>query len=403
MARDAASTSINEANSDAMELDDPEVVAPVKKKAKSSKKISAKQVVDEIVNDTAQASTSTQSLPDTSMLTASSSTSQKTARRAPVRYAWRTYSENISQMEDVLRRVKDLQDQGQGSSHLLDAKQRAPYTLEGATLTTDCYMGPIQSQSLQSIPVDTGKTLSKLVDEEERPGVLLNVGGHVYSVDWLPQTNNDMQYMCVSASMQARATTLIGEKLISKIVPARVQIWSIDQDYESSLTHVLCFNQGCITYIRWVPISSSSKGDSSILGLLSACMQDGTVGIYSVPHSSNFKRQKGPLYLKMDPLVQLNVKKGVPTCMEWHGADKLAIGYSDGWISVWSISSCLQVGTRRARPQILSKLSASPITCVSWHPDGRRIFSSSHDGSARCTLLDHPHLSTTIYHSRGEL
>jgi transcription factor C subunit 6 len=333
--------------------------------------------------------------PDTFIL-AEASIGRAARHRAP-------RQDSLAQEEDVLiniiaKKVEELLNAGAGASGAVGASKQARYRPNAEGTTSSCYMGPIQTQSLQSLAVDKSKPLAKLVDDSKKPGALFNVGGHVYSLDWLPTGDRELQYICVSASLEKNPHTTFGDRLVSEKRPARLQIWSIDEWYQAKLQKVLCFEQGWISTVRWLPMSTSFDKSTSILGLLSASMQDGSVGIYAVP-----RHPSGTTHIKVEPLVELNVKKGVPTAMEWFDADKVAVAYSDGWVSIWSLTLCLKATTINARPLIFSRVSTSPVTSLAWHTDGEQLFVSSFDGSIRCLQLSHPQSSTTVYHSREVL
>lgn len=317
-------------------------------------------------------------------------------------------------MDVVVDQLRAMLVDGQGSFSKIDPYFPAHMTSNGTTRNTgksfECYMGPVTGQSLQSIASHNGRSLADLVDDEGKQGCILNAGGYVYSVDWLPYNGkgkSDVQYLCISASNDEKPITLIGEKVAaSSPSPARLQIWSVSITYETKLDMILSFDQGRISCVRWLPISKPVIEESdSILGILSACMQDGSVGIYAVPRldSVNDNHNGGMVpVLKLSPLVTLQVNKGVPTSLDWINADKLAVAYSDGYVSIWSLAKCLERGSKRARPQIFTKVSSSPISCISWDSNGQQIYASAYDGSARCMQLAHPHLNTELHHSRGE-
>jgi WD40 repeat protein len=268
----------------------------------------------------------------------------------------------------------------------------------------ECYMGPIQGQSLQTIHRYTSRRLAGVVDDEAKPGSLFNAGGYIYSLDWrLTNSESELQYICMSVSLEDTPQTLLGEKTSS--TPARVQIWSIDQETNAKLELVLCFDQGRISCVSWVPITKPiSAGDKPVLGLMSACMQDGSVQVFAIPRPESVARGEAEEipFLKLDSLVELNVKKGIPTAMEWCNADKLAVAYSDGWVSTWSLERCLLVGSKHARPLTFSLVSHSTISSISWDSRGNQVFVSAYDGCIRSMQLAHPDMSTSLHHSRGE-
>lgn len=159
--------------------------------------------------------------------------------------------------------------------------------------------------------------------------------------------------------------------------------------------------------VRWIPLLRTFGDVEAWIGLLTVAMHDGTVGIYVVPHPDAIERPQsdgeGVPCLRLNPLVQLDTRRGAPLCMEWLNVDKLAVGYTDGFLAVWSLSRALRLAERGvARPLLYTRVSRSALSDVAWDTNGSHVYSASYDGSLYATTLAQPDYSTTLLHSRGE-
>lgn len=131
----------------------------------------------------------------------------------------------------------------------------------------------------------------------------------------------------------------------------------------------ICTKFGKAIELKWFPgghdylsgpqhSSSSNLNNSKTslrrLGILAGVFLDGTVRLFSVPHphdvdaSSNSGAEdleeeqglKAPIYLNLDPVLTLAIPNKVATSLSW-GGERLAVGYSDGWLAVWNVGKCL--------------------------------------------------------------
>lgn len=267
----------------------------------------------------------------------------------------------------------------------------------------DCYIGTLKSQKLQKLPIRLGQTLAVLTDDKDQTGSLLNAGGYVYSLDWLRVSGDStLQYVAVSASLEESPKTIIGERIATgSQIPSSIQVWSINELFVTTLEYVVCCNQGRIAALRWVPTDFSEN--PALLGVIAACMQDGSTSFLPVPRRDSVGESHTSVrYLRIKPSLSLNVGKAVPITLEWYKDNRLAIGYSDGWLAIWDLASCLRAGSRNARPLSYTRIAFSPISSLVWHPTGREIFVASYDGVTRSVSMATPHMGTIINHSRGE-
>ncbi|CDW98508.1 hypothetical protein [Sporisorium scitamineum] len=226
----------------------------------------------------------------------------------------------------------------------------------------------------QEVPVQIAKGTSKRLDSlgvVPDEGHLLNAGGHVYALDWVPvpvHLNTGKEYFVVSAAASKAPLTMIGQKQ-ARPVPASLQIWSVAPDSpvasssaatsgekdkgEARLEMVLCHEAGAAFKLAWCPIGhdfvDSKEGDTPRrLGLLAGCFADGSLSVFSVPHP-DFVRGKGsknppqgPMHIRLDPILRLEHPQQAATSLAWAGGELLAFGGSHGWIGVWNAGQILR-------------------------------------------------------------
>ncbi|TKY88193.1 hypothetical protein EX895_002903 [Sporisorium graminicola] len=233
-------------------------------------------------------------------------------------------------------------------------------------------VGPPDQEILVQIPNGTSKRLDSLgvVPDE---GHLLNVGGHVYALDWVPvpvHLNTGKEYFVVSAAASKAPLTMIGQKQV-RPAPASLQIWSIAPDTAAStsaangekgkgqarLEMVLCHEAGAAFKLAWCPsghdfadADSNEKqgGAPRRLGLLAGCFADGSLSVFSVPHpefvrsKQSEKPSEGPLHIRLDPILRLEHPQQAATSLAWAGGELLAFGGSQGWVGVWNTGHILR-------------------------------------------------------------
>ncbi|CBQ69951.1 conserved hypothetical protein (C-terminal fragment), partial [Sporisorium reilianum SRZ2] len=223
----------------------------------------------------------------------------------------------------------------------------------------------------QEVPVQIAKGTSRRLDSlgvVPDEGHLLNAGGHVYALDWVPvpvHLNTGKEYFVVSAAASKAPLTMIGQKQ-ARPVAASLQIWSVAPDSaaadgkkskgEARLEMVLCHEAGAAFKLAWCPIGhdfavaevDGKKGGSPRrLGLLAGCFADGSLSVFSVPHpdSARSKQSKKtgeePLHIRLDPILRLEHPQQAATSLAWAGGELLAFGGSHGWIGVWTIGRIL--------------------------------------------------------------
>ncbi len=172
----------------------------------------------------------------------------------------------------------------------------------------------------REVPVQIAKGTSKRLDSLgviPDEGHLLNVGGHVYDLDWAPipvHLNQGKEYFAVSAATTKAPLTIIGQRQ-SPPAPASIQIWSVSPDSpasvaassssagmqssgnqishkgEARLEMVIYHDAGAAFKLAWCPIGHDyidatdvkKSGKPRRLGILAGCFADGSISVFSVP------------------------------------------------------------------------------------------------------------------------
>lgn len=251
--------------------------------------------------------------------------------------------------------------------------------------------------------------LSEAMDDADTTGLLINTGGHVYSIDWAPQIYTDVskEYLAVSASLDAAPRSMIGRFLEQGASSATIQIWSTDLNKEAQLDYVCCFKSGRISCLRWAPLPSLFDSDTSLgsIGLLAVAFQDGNVALFSLPKdahmSVNAEDNSETRHLSIDPLIRFDAHQGVPISLAWHDLDTLAVAYSDGHLAVWSVTDALALSPRVTHsPSLYHRVGRSALIDIAFDTEGKNIFSAGYDGALRVTPLDEPEFSSVLSYQR---
>lgn len=302
-------------------------------------------------------------------------------------------------------------DQDQEAITALDANQE-PIDLSDARFANIANLGfqengPICGDVLhlsvgppdQEVPVQIAKGTSRRLDSlgvVPDQGHLMNAGGHVYALDWVPvpvHLNTGKEYFVVSAAASNAPITMIGAKQQANL-RASLQIWSVSPDSaassakgEARLDMVICHQAGTAFKLAWCPIGydygeASSSDDNSEqqtsihrLGVLAGCFADGSVSVFSIPHPEcvarkhTKSRSDEPIYVELEPIVKLEHPLESATSVCWAGGEMIALGGSKGWLGVWNIGRmlrCEHAVTQVAAPDYVVRAHRSAITDVTF-------------------------------------
>ncbi|PWY99359.1 hypothetical protein BCV70DRAFT_117252 [Testicularia cyperi] len=323
-------------------------------------------------------------------------------------------------------------------------------------------LGPPGSETLQTIRRGAGLRLDS-TGLESNDGHILNAGGHVYDVDWahVPiHLNRGKEYFIVSAAPRTFPRTFIGDK-VSGPLPDTLQLWSLSPDSDvtkgkAKLELVICHDLGTAYKLAFCPVghdyapsASEKKGETVCgtkpriarrLGVLAGCFADGSVGIFSIPYPEDIVasinttdaaeigvNDGDAMYIRLDPVLRLEMPKAAANCLAWAGGELLAVGSSIGYVAIWDVGSVLrrqqnEVGTGSEAsaltslvPSFYMRLHRAAVTSVTWvlqpsiTSDGlmewdslpRLLSSTSLDGWVTLTDVMDPQSSSSIERSRS--
>eukprot|EP00871_Galdieria_phlegrea_P005426 jgi/Galph1/5885/GphlegSOOS_G4431.1 len=168
---------------------------------------------------------------------------------------------------------------------------------------------------------------------------LCYTGGEVWAIDTLYR--DDKIYLALSAYQQQSKLHRLRERYHRR---GLIQFW----EYDMKTQIIGCIF--CITHegdfcrhLRWFPTSGREYKDSGTLGLLLACLGDGSLQIFRVlDHASHQQKSKGePLIVQNDSLFNFpkDDSSGVITTAEWSVDGSWVIaGDTTGTIHLWKIN-----------------------------------------------------------------
>lgn len=306
------------------------------------------------------------------------------------------------------------------STHSSDSGYHELYPEAGDKISLQ--IGPKKKQQTVSLRRHESLHVDEVWKDDEKEGHLFNVGGHVYSLDWAPlpyHLQDGKEYLAVSAALTPYARSILGDK-VTEATPGEIQIWSISPRLKNgkgraTLEMVLCSQKGRASAIQWCPGGCDAETGGRRLGLLAAAMQDGSVEVLPVPWPEDVKVPRGQMrHLAVQPTLIFDLRGAVPLCLDWLGADKLAVGYHDGTLAIWAPN--LRRPEQIARnsfppaPIYLHKVARAAISALTWNRDQNlgpelplQLFYSSLDGTIGNLDLSLPYLPTTLYITRDPL
>ncbi|KAJ1952374.1 hypothetical protein IWQ62_006238, partial [Dispira parvispora] len=312
-------------------------------------------------------------------------------------------------------------------------------------------------------------------------GYVLNTGVPLWGLDWRCdyQSNGSTEYLATggfSRENHPLRSTAIGVRQPAN--PGAILIWEMStQNLENSSSEVgnkprvalaLLHEYGNVMDLQWAPVyfpkGSQSKprrekqnsADVNHLGVLAATFGDGRLVVFLVPHPTSLSQLKGGSITKDSPEPYLNPyfhsgEIPPPACLvrlpilltcqhpnklyhsiHWGNATTLAVGASDGTISVWDLrqaihrwSSSQSSSEGEEEQKVKGRLPSLPLFEVKAHDSLVRqvalrphctlllsapstdlhqlptdILSSGDDGHAMLTRVDDPEFPLSVASQR---
>lgn len=234
---------------------------------------------------------------------------------------------------------------------------------------------------------------------------LFNVGSLVQTLAWAPKrwTRSDVgkgseetealegtaydtvDYIAVSANVQdsGQQSHVLGSTYRGW---HPLQFWGVPYaaEKEPFLALSLLHEAACIYSLSWCPLSCalSFHGDNGILpriGVLAACMGDGALAVYAVPHpelaAAAFGVQK-PALATATPLLHVCNDGEHFSCVAWHVDGEvvsLGAGTATGFLAVWKFARDAAPPAPTQEPLFRVRLTQGPIRQLSFCPTDRNL------------------------------
>ncbi|ORZ31158.1 WD40-repeat-containing domain protein [Catenaria anguillulae PL171] len=164
-------------------------------------------------------------------------------------------------------------------------------------------------------------------------GYVINTGGSVWGTTWhsnflaIGGYQNTIDYHVVGARCPGFGT---------------IQVWDVTLENNSEPPQLVCcihHDWGACFDLKWWPGSYHDNVEDSLrIGLLGGCFADGGFRLFSVP-----RVEKPGEHVALDRVV-FEVLRPESNCLsfDWGGTEKLAIGFSNGFMSVYDVPFMLQ-------------------------------------------------------------
>ena len=256
----------------------------------------------------------------------------------------------------------------QGGRELFARRQKVrSLTAEDALLygmsfrrTQDFVMGPYGRQKKCSLPysqaIELDSTWSYTEDQgpRQKNGWILNAGTSVKCMDWAPNQDEATQYLALATATSKDYPVLGPSAFTPNSAPSAIQIWTLNTSTNRnprdrpSLDTILCTDWGEIKQLKWCPVPRTSRSSASFdsshastrdIGQLAIICGDGFARVLDVQLDSNEGSETLYQALKYDgsafaaPAPTANLS----TCLTWLSSTDLAVGYSNGHLSIYDI------------------------------------------------------------------
>jgi transcription factor C subunit 6 len=323
-----------------------------------------------------------------------------------------------------------------------EAKLYLPVSKKNATKVL---LGPSERQQLHELGF--GKHLSvgeawrsaigsgnKSSDEEPitatPEGWIVDVGGRVQCMQWIPHQPGNTQYLSISVLQKhINPTEEFKSRTGQETAPAfarsppypdSLQIWAFEGLNEEEgggggggakpnynkpprMEMLLCANWGSIKKFEWCPVPGREAGIDNhnkqrSLGLLAAVWGDGKLRVLDVRCLAANTKEPSRIYASK-AAIELELPDTVCTTLCWLSSSSVAAGCANGSVAIWSVPDALSSSsTSSHRPFFYHNLHQSYILHISSGYPTRPYYiaTSSMDGYLRLTDIRSPHLDTVL-------
>lgn len=264
----------------------------------------------------------------------------------------------------------------------------------------------VESQPVTMYPFQCVSNSNPNLDSfNTNQSVVLNAGSHITSVQWATGHEQEVQYLAVGTldKFGEPSPENISAPEISTFsatgYPSSIQIYQVSPNLETRLFCTISSDYGSPLCFRWRPcFKSHREGDtdeSSSLGILAACFQDGKVRVFGVAGESS--HDGSPLHYRITkPLREYSFKEDNITCVTWRTPDIIAVGTADGFIAEFDLSDTSE-DTKLIPSFYLPFHTSIIVSIASGFPDNEEfLFTSATDGFTRLVDVRDVRRSKTI-------
>lgn len=316
----------------------------------------------------------------------------------------------------------------------ISADQAKEYMPDAETSEISFLMGQHQSQKMYSLPVGGSVNLMEawmddpsMISEsaKARPGsykngFMLNLGGRVQCLEWVPHQRGQYQYLAGSMlSRHVSSDTSDGATRPSAFIPqppskSCITIWalkgngdhSINLDAGCHLHTRLCVDYGEVKEMKFCPMPmAEAAGD---LTMLASLWSDGAVRVLQLP-AFQYTSSTNNSFIKT-VAFESKPPDTMCTCITWISTTQIAAGCANGSVAIWNLPTSTNSTSPNPRPKIYASISTSYIfsmtSCYPSRPDF--LLSTSTSGYTSLTDLSSPGQSlsspsSTVFASRKRI
>ncbi|GAA5900139.1 transcription factor TFIIIC subunit TFC6 [Sporobolomyces salmoneus] len=258
------------------------------------------------------------------------------------------------------------------------------------------FVGRINGEGEQEITLDRFESIPLNSFVPRKPGHLLNVGGPVSALSWLPRLTGPSteEYLAISTISSPSLTLSHPANLTGSKSSSLIQIWSLstphpeqsfavetssgENDEDSSEAQeggmrfemglLLGENEGEARDLQWCPRGGIDKtGDemdvdengggaqAEKMGILAGVFTDGKVKVFVVPTPETVREKQGKsntetVYVKAKKVLELTLPNTSCLSFAWGSWEMIAAGCLNGYVAVWDIGDALRKGLSSVRP-----------------------------------------------------
>ncbi|GAA5920572.1 hypothetical protein JCM1841_005739 [Sporobolomyces salmonicolor] len=272
--------------------------------------------------------------------------------------------------------------------------------------TRKILVGRINGEDEQEVEIERFSSARLDSFLPNKPGHLLNAGGPVSGLSWLPRTDvpSLQEYLAIStisslalplqhpptlSSPSSRSTSMIQIWSLDTSSPSDLQVETLssseDQGAGAKFEMGLCLEEGVgeALEMAWCPRGGSGEGEGQAmdvdgegekvqqLGVLASVLTDGTIEVYAVPDPKEVrvrqrKKEGEAVFVKAKRVLKLRLPDTSCVALSYGSQDVIAAGCMNGHIVVWNVGDALRAGRPTVRPTHYLPVHSAPIRSIAF-------------------------------------